>query len=180
MIEVREDAGRVAEELAHLVEVIRRDAAEEATVAGAGDGDQAHDAAFDARIEGVLGDTARLGEAGARAALELVLEAGDADVPAPILELELPSLAALDEVARGALSRSPAVARVEGPDRGGIVRIVLQPLGARSAARVPLVLSWLGAGRVHGLSVVAYDAASPARMTTHAGRVIELGRAVER
>jgi len=47
------------------------------------------DAAFDAGIEGVLGDTARLGEAGARAALELVVEPGDADVPAPILALNV-------------------------------------------------------------------------------------------
>ncbi len=134
-----------------------------------------HDAGFDARVEGVLGDTARLGESGARSALELVITAGPSDVVRPVIEIEIPALASLDVVARGALSRSQAVAHVSEPDRGGVVRLTLAPLRAETTVRVPLVVAWLGAGRVRGLGVVAYDATSPTRMTTHAARVIELG-----
>ncbi|MFO0710217.1 MAG: hypothetical protein U0353_10280 [Sandaracinus sp.] len=129
---------------------------------------------LDVRIEGVLGDEDRLGEAGARSALELVVTSGPTDVASPVIEVELPSLASLDEVARGALSRSSAVASVSSPDRGGVVRIVLAPLRAATTVHVPLVVSWLGAGEARGLSIVAYDAASPARLTTRPGRRIEL------
>ena len=87
-----------------------------------------HDAAFDARVEGVLGDADRLGVAGARSALELVVTAGSSDVAQPVIEVELPSLASLDAVARGALSRTQAVSSVSDPDRGGVLRIRLAPL----------------------------------------------------
>jgi hypothetical protein len=63
---------------------------------------------------------------------------------------------------------------VSSPDRGGVVRIVLAPLRAATTVHVPLVVSWLGAGEARGLSIVAYDAASPARLTTRPGRRIEL------
>ncbi|MBN8617039.1 MAG: hypothetical protein J0L92_41045, partial [Deltaproteobacteria bacterium] len=135
-----------------------------------------HDAAFDARVEGVLGDADRLGVAGARSALELVVTAGASDVAQPVIEVELPSLASLDAVARAALSRTQAVSSVSDPDRGGVLRIRLAPLRAETTVRVPLVVAWLGAGHVRGLGVVAYDAVTPTRTTTHATRVIDIGR----
>jgi hypothetical protein len=123
-------------------------------------------APFDVRIEGVLGES--------RSALEIVVEAGAADVAAPVVELGLPSLGQLDATAQAALARTPGVARVEEPDRGGVLRLHLSPLRAANTVRVPLVLRWLGAGRAEGLGIVAYDASSPTRITTHAARAIEL------
>jgi hypothetical protein len=134
-----------------------------------------HEAGFDVRVEGVLGDAERLGEAGARSALELVVESGPEAVSAPVVEIELPALARFDGVSRAALARTQAIQFVDGPDRGGVLRVRLAPLAASTTVRVPLVLSWLGAGRARGLAIVAYDASSPTRTTTRPGRTIELG-----
>jgi hypothetical protein len=134
-----------------------------------------HDARFEVRIEGVLGGTERFGEAGARSALELVVEAGPEAVSAPVVEIEVPALARFDEVSRAALVRAQAVGSVDGPDRGGVLRLRLQPLAASTIVRVPLVLAWLGSGSARGLSIVAYDAASPTRTSTRAGRTVEIG-----
>jgi hypothetical protein len=133
------------------------------------------EAGFDARVEGVLGDAERLGEAGARSALELVIESGPEAIAAPVVEIDLPALARFDEVSRAALARAQAIDAVDGPDRGGVLRLRLRPLAASTTVRVPLVLSWLGAGRARGLSTIAYDAASPTRTSTRAGRTIQLG-----
>lgn len=118
------------------------------------------------------GDVGRLGR---RAGLELVVEATGGDpVPAPVVEVQLPGAARLDDRARATLSRSDAVARVSPPDGAGVVRVHLAPLAGGGAHRVPLPLSWIGRGRTLGLSLTAYEASTPWNASVTPGRRLDI------
>jgi hypothetical protein len=117
-----------------------------------------------ARIEGDGG------RRGGRSGLELVLEGPESG--APVVEIALPGGAAVDSEALAAMRRSAAVRSVGAPDAAGIVRIHLSRLAAGAEHRVPLPWRWIASGDASGLELTAYDASSPERASTTAGRML--------
>ena len=127
------------------------------------------EAPLSVRIDGHVGHAAET------AALELTVEGlGKQPIARPVLELELPGLGVLSEEARARLAAAPGVERVEAPDRSGIVRIHLTALDPHKPQRLPLPIHWLGAGRVNGLAITAYNADQPGRLTTLPARQLEI------
>lgn len=115
------------------------------------------------------------GYAGERAALELTIRnVGAAAVARPTVLLSLPAAAELDRRALDALERFEGVVAVRAPDRRGVVEIALAPLEARAERTLPLPLRWLGAGRVTGLGVAAFDAERAFELSLTPPRELEL------
>ncbi|MGE0790817.1 MAG: hypothetical protein AB7S26_34400 [Sandaracinaceae bacterium] len=115
-------------------------------------------------------------ERGRRAGLELVAQnRGERDVAAARLEVTLPGAAACDRACLEALRASDAVARVDDPDRAGVLRVTLAPIPVGVSRRVPLSLRWVAAGRTRGLAVEAYDLEAPSERATIPARTLTVG-----
>lgn len=76
----------------------------------------------------------------------------------PIVEVDLPAGAELDEPTREVLR---AVGLSEPTVEGRTLRLRLRPLAPGGYARIPLPLRWSVGGELHGLGVSAYDEATP-------------------
>lgn len=130
---------------------------------------RAHGAAISARIvghAGFVGDTA---------AFEVVVEnRATGSVARPVIEIMLPSPAALSESAIASMTRTAGVKRIERPDSQGLLRIHLTSLDAKQKRRLPLPVRWIGAGKFRGLSTTAHDADRPWRISSTPSRAIEL------
>ena len=130
---------------------------------------------FEASREGrveldLQGSVGRVGEL---AALELSVRALQWR-DAPIVDVQLPAGVEADERLLGSLRANGAVRSVEAREPG-FVRLRLVPLEPQQTVAIPLPLRWRASGSVRGLAVVAYDAASPERMSVLPARVLEVG-----
>ncbi len=103
------------------------------------------------------------GEAGprdGRAGLALTLRNQGARVlPSPVVELDLPAGAELDEPTRERLASLTAAAPAL---EGRTLRLRLRPLAPGGYVRLPLPLRWSTGGALRGLGVTAWDDALPA------------------
>jgi hypothetical protein len=125
-----------------------------------------------ARISG------EIGHSGDTAALEVVIHNPSARaVDRPVVEVTLPSAAFLSGSALAAISSASGVARVEEPDRAGVLRIHLSAIASKRDLRVSLPVQWIGEGKVKGLAVTAYDATTPWLISSRPGRTIHLAPA---
>ncbi len=116
-----------------------------------------------------------VGHSGDTAALELKLRNGGKwTAVRPVVELVLPSAAFLSSDALAAIAGAPGVARVEEPDRAGLLRIHFSRLESKQERRVSLPLHWIGEGKVSGLGLSVYDAQSPWLISSTPGRTIQL------
>jgi hypothetical protein len=79
-------------------------------------------------------------------------------LPAPVLEIDLPAGAELDEEARHEIQRRVAHAPVI-TDRTLV--LTLRAMAPGSAARIPLPIRWSVGGDLHGLGVGAYVTDQP-------------------
>ncbi len=119
-----------------------------------------------------------VGHSGDTAALEIVVKnSSDKTVKHPVVEVILPSAAALSEPALDAIRSAAGVSRVEAPDRAGLLRIHLTALGAKRDLRVSLPVQWIGEGKVRGLAVTTYNASTPWLISSTPGRTIHLAPA---
>ncbi|MCB9600275.1 MAG: hypothetical protein H6724_12135 [Sandaracinus sp.] len=130
---------------------------------------------FDARREGrmelsIEGSVGRVGEL---AALELNVKSLSWH-DAAVLEVQLPAGVEADERLLAAL-RANGVVRDAEAREPGFVRLTLVPLEPQQQVAIALPLRWRAAGRVRGLAVVGYSAATPERMTVLPARVLEVG-----
>jgi hypothetical protein len=132
-----------------------------------------HDTPLRAHLEGEIGHALE------RSALELIVEQRETATSHPVVEVHLPSIARFDETSRAALLRAPSVRRVIGPDGAGMVRIELAPLESGQSHRLPLVLHWLGEGRMTGLALITYDRATPHRIGVTEGQTLDIVSARE-
>lgn len=99
--------------------------------------------------------TGELGARDNRAGLAIELRNQGARVMRrPVVEVDLPAGAELDEPARRALS---AMTRAVPTIEGRTLRLPLRPLSPGARIRLPLGLRWTVAGSLRGLGVSAYD-----------------------
>ncbi|MCK5795715.1 MAG: hypothetical protein KAI47_00915, partial [Deltaproteobacteria bacterium] len=127
------------------------------------------EAVVSARIEG------HAGAVGDTAALEAVVKnASHTAVARPVVEIMLPASARLSASAVSSMAHATGVDRIERPDARGLLRIHLTSLEAKQELRLPLPVRWIGAGKVRGLSTIAYDADKPWRISSRPSRAIDL------
>ncbi len=131
--------------------------------------EQSEASALSVRIQG------EVGHSDTTAALEVVVKNASSEaIRRPVLEIVLPSAALLSAPALEAIANDSSVARVEKPDRAGVLRIHLASLGAKQKKHIPLPIVWVGEGKVKGLSVSVYDANTPWLISSTPGRTIHL------
>jgi hypothetical protein len=114
-----------------------------------------------------------VGRVGELAALELSVKALQWR-DAPIVDVQLPAGVEADDRLLASLRANGAVRSVEAREPG-FVRLRLVALEPQQTVAIPLPLRWRASGSVRGLAVVAYDAASPERMSVLPSRVLEVG-----
>jgi hypothetical protein len=115
------------------------------------------------------------GHLGSRSALELVAaNTGATPLDAPVLDVALPAGALADDATEAALAATPGVAAVRSADRRGVLRIRLAPLRGGERRTLPLTLRWLASGVQQGLSVSAWDEATPERLTVLPPRTLDV------
>lgn len=90
----------------------------------------------------------------------------------PVLLVQLPPPALVDQALRGRIAGDDDVVAVEPPDARGVLRLRLRPLAAGARVRVPLPLGWAGSGTTHGLSVAGFDAHRPWHTTSAPPRAV--------
>ena len=153
--------------------------------------DVAGDAAVLARVEAVFGASfaaqtggafalsiaGDVGDAGGVAALELTLEAKRA-VRRSVVDVQLPAGVRADEALLAALRGAPYVSSADAREPG-FIRVVLGSVDNGVRVLLPLPLRFTGSGRLRGLGVVAYPAATPEDMSVLAPRVLSLSAAAE-
>ncbi len=124
------------------------------------------DAPLTLSIEGEEGDATHL------STLELSVRADEA-LRAPILEIQIPAGARVDDAFLAAMSaRAPVrAAELRAP---GVLHVELGPLASGTETHIPLTFSWMARGSVRGLAVVAFEADAPSRMTVLAPRTLEI------
>ena len=93
---------------------------------------------------------------------------------AAVLEVQLPAGVEADDRLLAAL-RANGVVRDAEAREPGFARMTLAPLEPQQQVAIALPLRWRAAGRVRGLAVVGYSAATPERMTVLPARVLEVG-----
>ncbi len=121
-----------------------------------------------------------VGFSGETAALELLVEnGGDTDVTRPVVEIVLPSAAIVSKQALAQMATTSGIERVAKPDRAGVLRVFLAPLGAKNDRRLPLPIQWIGEGTVRGLAISTFDANTPWNVSSTRGRSIKLTAAPE-
>lgn len=97
------------------------------------------------------------------AALELVVRATQT-VHQPMLHIQIPAGARVDDALLDAVGEAPSVVSVEARTPG-LLRVCLSPLERGAEARLGLPMAWSARGRVRGLAVVGWDADRPERMS---------------
>jgi hypothetical protein len=111
-------------------------------------------------IEGAIG--ARDRRSGVRVSVQ---NRGARVLSSPVVEIDLPAGAELDEPTRARLrERTGEDAALE----GRTLRLRLRALPPGAYARLPLPVRWATGGRLRGLGVVAYDAAEPPSLDARA------------
>jgi hypothetical protein len=115
-------------------------------------------------IEGPVGVRDR--RAGLRVSVQ---NRGARVVAAPVLEVDLPAGAELDEPTRARLRELTADAPAL---EGRTLRLRLRALMPGAYVRIPLPVRWATGGRLRGLGVVAYDAAEPPSLDPRAVAVV--------
>ena len=114
------------------------------------------------------------GHVGETAAYELdIASTVDRALERVALEIALPSGAVLDAAARGQLRARAGAQGIEmRPD--GLLRIVLPSIAARQHVQIPLALTWMAAGALQGVRVVAYLESAPGAWTVLPARPLAL------
>ena len=125
-------------------------------------------APLSARIDGYVGHV------GETAALEITVESKAEMVTHPVLEVLLPSAAALDPQALRSMAHAAAVRRIDPPDLQGLLRIHLGSMDPGQRRRLPLPVRWIGGGTVCGLSLAVYDAERPWLISSVPARTLRL------
>jgi hypothetical protein len=103
------------------------------------------------------------GDARHVSSLELTVHA-NREAREPVLHIQLPAGARADEALLAAIRSAPGVVSAE-LRTPGLVRVRLISMASGVDLRIPLPLSWMVRGTVHGLAVVAFEASVPGRMT---------------
>lgn len=118
-----------------------------------------------------------LGARDTRSALRLtVRNRGTRVLMSPIVEVDMPAGAELDEPTREALTAlSAAAPTIE----GRTLRLRLRPIAPGGLVRIPLPVRWSVGGRLRGLGVTAYDDALPGPSGGERPTAIVESRAVE-
>jgi hypothetical protein len=119
--------------------------------------DERGDAPLGLSIVGEPGDARHV------SSLELTVHA-NREAREPVLHIQLPAGARADEALLAAIRSAPGVVSAE-LRTPGLVRVRLVSMASGVDLRIPLPLSWMVRGTVHGLAVVAFEAAVPGRMT---------------
>ncbi len=120
----------------------------------------------------IIGD---VGVSGGVAALEIAIEnTGSEELASPVVEVNLPSPGVLSAESRAQMEGSSRVLSVAQADKMGIVRIRLASLAAKESISIPLPIRWKGRGLVKGLSVSAYNAKTPWKVSSTPARTIRL------
>jgi hypothetical protein len=108
-----------------------------------------------------LGVDGEVGARETRAALLLSVQNRSARIlTRPVVEVELPSGAELDEPTREALAD---LLRADAHQEGRTLVLPLKPLAPGGWVRLPLPARWSVGGTLRGLGAVAYDALGPDR-----------------
>lgn len=130
---------------------------------------RASDAPLRAKI---VGD---VGYADDVAALEATLiNTGGQTIWRPVVEIVLPSAAALSGSARASMASAAGVVRVDRPDAMGVLRIHLAPLRSQREVRLPVPVRWIGTGRISGFAISTYDADRPWRISSVPARSLTI------
>jgi len=108
-----------------------------------------------------------------RSGLALVVRNRSArTIGSPVLEIDIPAGAELDELARGLMRRGGVT---ESDLLGRTLTLALQPLPPGGVRRVPLPVVWSVGGRLGGLGVTSYPRDRPDSVAVLAPRTVTIG-----
>ncbi len=97
------------------------------------------------------------GFAGERSAyIATVTNSGGTSVSHPMLLIDLPSGAELDNEAKRAMQQTDGVLTVSDPDSRGTVRVRFKPIKKGEKVQIPLAVIWSAAGRRKGIALTAF------------------------